>query len=74
MKLHTFYAKANPAFIQSLEHELKYLGINKITNLKKDRLNYIKFKADFNDIWKIMLYSRLVENLKIQIKDEIKAK
>jgi hypothetical protein len=74
MKLYTFYAKANPSFLKSLKTELKFIGLNKIHDLSKDRLNYLTFKAEQEDAWRIMLYSRLIENLKIQIGEEFQAK
>ena len=71
MKLYTFYAKANPAFLKSLRNELNYIGVNNIHDLSKYKLNYLKFKASLPTVWKIMLYSRLIEQLKIQISESI---
>lgn len=72
----TFYAKTNKAFIKSLQNELIFLGIkpNSIVDLNFKGLNYLKFKSDMSNIWKIMLHSRLIENVKVQIKDNIPAK
>jgi hypothetical protein len=67
MKFYTFYAKANPAFLKSLKNELNHIGVKRIFDLSKDRLNYLKFTAELPVAWKIMLYSRLIEHLKIQI-------
>ena len=67
MKLFTFYAKANPAFLKSLKTELNHIGVKNIYDLSRDRLNYLKFKAELPVAWKIMLNSRLIEYLKIQI-------
>ena len=69
MKLYTFYAKANPAFIKSLRNELSFIGVNNIHDLSKDKLNYLKFQTSLPIAWKIMLYSRLIEQLKIQINE-----
>jgi hypothetical protein len=74
MKIFTFYAKTNPAFLKSLTRELKYFGANKIHDLSKDRLSYLKFKAELPDAWRIMLYSRLVEHLKIQVCEDFRVK
>jgi hypothetical protein len=71
MKLFTFYAKSNPSFLKALKNELKFIGLNRIHDLSKDRLSYLKFKAELPDAWRIMLYSRLIEHLKIQISDEL---
>jgi hypothetical protein len=74
MKLFTFYAKANPAFLKPLKNELNLIGVKKIYDLSKDRLNYLKFKAELPTAWRIMLYSRLLENLKIQIVEGLQAR
>jgi len=73
--MYTFYAKVNKVFVKSLQNELKQLGIEpeSMLNLNKEGLNYLKFKSEFKSIWKIMLYSRLIEGLKIQIASGIKA-
>ena len=72
MKLYTFYAKANPAFLKSLRNELNYIGVNNIHDLSKDKLNYLKFKASLPTVWKIMLYSRLIVRYILLIKLEMK--
>ncbi len=75
MRKHIFYAKVNKVFIKPFQHELKQLGLESesILNLNTKGLNYLKFKSDFKSIWKIMLYSRMIEDLKIQVADNIKA-
>jgi 23S rRNA G2445 N2-methylase RlmL len=72
MKMNTFFAKTNPSFTKLLEYELKHIGIKNITNLKSERLNYIKFQTEMPNVWKIMLYSRLTERLKIQVAHDIR--
>ena len=73
--MYTYYAKTNKAFMKSLEQELKFLGAQSDTmlNLNTQRLNYLKFKCDQNSLWKIMLHSRLIEDLKIQIVEGVRA-
>jgi hypothetical protein len=72
----TFYAKTNKVFVKSLENELKLLGVqsDSIINLNKQRLNYLKFKCTSKSLWNVMLYSRLIEGLHIQIKESFSAK
>jgi len=72
----TFYAKTNKAFIKSLQNELVFLGVKQdsIVDLNFKGLNYLKFKSEMSSVWRIMLHSRLIENVKIQIKDNIPAK
>ncbi len=72
---YTFFAKVNKSFIIPFEKELKQFGIQteSLLDLNRKGLNYIKFKSNMESVWKIMLYSRLVEGLKIQISDGIKA-
>ena len=72
----TFFAKTNKAFVKSLQNELILSGIkpSTIVDLNFKGLNYLKFKSDMSNIWKIMLHSRLIENVKVQIKDNIAAK
>ena len=72
----TFYAKTNKAFVKSLQNELVFLGVKQdsIVDLNFKGLNYLKFKSEMNNVWRIMLHSRLIENVKIQIKDNIPAK
>jgi hypothetical protein len=75
MKNFIFFAKSNPKFSLSLINELKSLtGIQKINSIKNKGLNLIKFEAPLEKIWKILLYSRLTEDLKIQIKENINIK
>jgi hypothetical protein len=74
MKIYTFYAKTNPAFRSALSNELNLFKLGKISNLKADRLNFVKFQSNFKDVWQIMTQSRLIESLKLQIADNIKAK
>ncbi len=69
--MYTYFAKCNRSFINSLKTELTNLGVSKIMNLQSQRLDYVKFTCNQETIWKIMLYSRLIESLKIQIKDNI---
>ena len=73
MKKFVFYAKTNPAFLSSLEKELYYLGVVKCTQLTKLRLNYVKFEADLPKVWEILTYSRLLEDVKIEIAKGIHA-
>jgi hypothetical protein len=73
----SYYVKTNKSFINALITELKTFGIShsSIINLQRERLNYIKFKCDSQEkIWNLMLYSRLIESLKIEIADDLKAK
>lgn len=72
MNKYFFYAKTNPAFLKTLENELETLGIKNIKNLKKDKLNYLKFNADCMEMTKILLKSRLIEDIKVQIVDKVK--
>jgi hypothetical protein len=75
MSKYIFYAKVNKAFINPFKVELKQLGLEpeNLRDLNQKGLNYLKFQSDFKPIWKIMLYSRLIEELKIQISDKISA-
>ncbi len=72
----TYYAKANKSFMKALEHELKGFGVKSesIVNLKEQRLNYLKFKCDQTSLWRIMLYSRLIESLKIGVAESVRAR
>jgi len=75
MKKYTFFAKTNPKFTNSLISEIKSIaGIQKINSLKNKGLSMIKFDSTMDNIWRILLYSRLAEDVKIQIKDNLKIK
>lgn len=75
MKKYTFFAKTNPKFTNSLISEIKAIsGLQKINSLKQQRLNLIKFEAPIDQVWKILLYSRLAEDVKIQIKENLNIK
>ena len=68
----TYLASTNPMFIKALQHELHSLGIRNSSLLKQQGLNFIKFETDQSSLWKIMLQSRLIESLKVQIAQNIK--
>lgn len=73
----TYYARTNKTFLKSLISELKSHGIesSSILNLQRERLNYLKFKCnDMEKIYNIMLYSRLIEGLKVEMADNLVAK
>ena len=75
MKNFIFYARTNPRFNNSLISEIKSIAeITNIKSLKEKRLNLIQFEAPLNKIWKVLLYSRLAEDIKIEIKDKLKIK
>jgi len=75
MKNYIFFAKTNPKFTNSLICEINSIaGIKKINSLKQKGLNLIKFEASMDKIWKILLYSRLAEEIKIQITENNKIK
>lgn len=75
MKKYIFFARTNPRFTNSLISEIKSIAnIEKINSLKNQRLNLIKFEAPIKKIWKIILYSRLAEDIKIQIKENLNVK
>jgi hypothetical protein len=74
MKLYTFYAKANPSFLKALKTELKFIGLNRVHDLTKDKLSYLRFRAELPDAWRIMLYSRLIEHLKIEVADDLRVR
>ena len=72
----TYYARTNKSFMNALQSELKTFGVNSesMINLNEKRLNYLQFKCDQTVLWKIMLYSRLIEGLKVQVGGTIKAR
>jgi hypothetical protein len=75
MKKYTFFAKTNPKFMSSLISEIQAIaGLEKINSLKHKRLNLIKFEAPMDKVWRILLYSRLAEDVKIQIKENLNIK
>jgi 23S rRNA G2445 N2-methylase RlmL len=71
--MHTYYAKAQRAFIGSLEKELKSLGVKDIKLLKKEKFFYLKFLSGNETAWRILVQSRLIESFKLQIKENMKA-
>ena len=75
-KMNTYFAKTNKMFMKALETELKSFGVKpeSIVNLNEQRLNYLTFKAEERTIWRVMLYSRLIEGLKVQIGKTVSAR
>jgi hypothetical protein len=73
MSKYIFYAKINKSFINPLKIELKQLGVetDSIINLNDQGLNFLRFQSDFQSLWKIMLYSRMIEGLKMQMAEKI---
>ena len=67
MKKFVFYAKSNPAFLTSLEKELCHFGVVQCIQLSKLRLNYVKFESTLPKVWEILTYSRLLEDIKIEM-------
>ncbi len=75
MRKYTFFAKTNPKFTNSLINEIKAIAdLDKVISLNHKRLNLIKFEAKMDQVWRILLYSRLVEDVKIQIKANLDIK
>jgi 23S rRNA G2445 N2-methylase RlmL len=73
MKKFVFYAKSNPAFLSSLEKEFSHFGIEKCITLTKIRLNYIKFETTLPKVWNLFAYSRLLEDVKIEMAKGVSA-
>ncbi len=72
MKKYTFFAKTNPLFVEGLKSELRDLvGLDKLNLIKLKSLNYIRFELPMNKVWKIILYSRIIEEMKILVKENI---